>query len=100
MEVRPDLDRTLRVQVPYPKGPCTQTVLGFSTQIVYRLVPKYLSTDSFNAKVYTIWAHGPVGGYINPKKLEIGLRTKSAGIPYTLRLRIEANGFPTFRLLL
>ena len=36
----------------------------------------------------------------NPIKLETGLRPNSAGIPYTLLLRIEAIGFPTFRLLL
>ena len=29
---------------------------------------------------------------VSPKKLETGLRTKSAGIPYTLLLRIEAIG--------
>ena len=29
----------------------------------------------------------------NPKKLETGLRTNSAGIPYTLLLRIELFGF-------
>ena len=29
-----------------------------------------------------------------------GLRPNSAGIPYTLLLRIEAIGFPTFGLLL
>ena len=33
------------------------------------------------------------------KKLETGLRTKSAGIPYTLLSRIEAFGFLTFGLL-
>ena len=37
---------------------------------------------------------------VNPIKLETGLRPNSAGIPYTLLLRIEAIGFPTFRLLL
>ena len=37
---------------------------------------------------------------VNPRKLETGLRTNSAGIPYTLLLRIEAIGFPTFGLLL
>ena len=37
---------------------------------------------------------------VNPIKLETGLRPNSAGIPYTLLLRIEAMGFPTFRLLL
>ena len=37
---------------------------------------------------------------VDPKKLETGLRTNSAGIPYTLLLRIEAIGFPTFGLLL
>ena len=37
---------------------------------------------------------------VNPIKLETGLRPNSAGIPYTLLLRIGAIGFPTFRLLL
>ena len=37
---------------------------------------------------------------VNPRKLETGLRPNSAGIPCTLLLRIEATGFPTFRLLL
>ena len=36
-----------------PKGPCTQ--------IVYTLVPMYLYTEYFKAKVYTIWLHGPLG---------------------------------------
>ena len=35
-----------------------------------------------------------------PIKLETGLRPNSAGIPYTLLLRIEAIGFPPFWLLL
>ena len=37
---------------------------------------------------------------VNPIKLETGLRPNSAGNPYTLLLRIEAMGFPTFWLLL
>ena len=37
---------------------------------------------------------------VNPKKLETGLRSNSAGIPYTLLFRIEAIGFLTFGLLL
>ena len=37
---------------------------------------------------------------VNSIKLETGLRPNSAGIPYTLLLRIEAMGFPTFGLLL
>ena len=37
---------------------------------------------------------------VNPKKLETGLRTISAGIPYTLFLRIEVIGFSTFGVLL
>ena len=37
---------------------------------------------------------------VNPIELETGLRPNSAGIPYTLLLRIEAIGFPTFGLLL
>ena len=36
---------------------------------------------------------------VSPKKLETRLRTNSAGIPYALRLRTEAVGFPTFGLL-
>ena len=36
---------------------------------------------------------------VNPIKLETGLRPNSAGIPYTLLLRIEAIGFPTFWLM-
>ena len=38
--------------------------------------------------------------YSSPIKLETGLRPNSAGIPYTLLLRFEAIGFPTFWLLL
>ena len=41
-----------------------------------------------------------LGVIVNPKKLETGSRTISAGIPYTLFLRIEAIGFPRFGLLL
>ena len=37
---------------------------------------------------------------VNPKKLETGLRTISAGIPCVLLFKIEATGFPTFGLLL
>ena len=40
------------------------------------------------------------GKAVNPLKLETGLRPNSAGIPYTVLLRIEAIGFPTFGLLL
>ena len=43
---------------------------------------------------------GVFGSIVNPKKLETGLRINSAGTPYTLLLRIEAIGFPTFGLLL
>ena len=37
---------------------------------------------------------------VNSIKLETGLRPNSAGMPYTLLLRIEAMRFPTFGLLL
>ena len=37
---------------------------------------------------------------VDPQKLETRLRTNSARIPFTLLLRIEAIGFPTFGLLL
>ena len=40
------------------------------------------------------------GFTVNRIKLETGLRPNSAGIPYTLLLRIEAMKFPTFGLLL
>ena len=36
---------------------------------------------------------------MSPNKLEAGVRTNSAGIPYTLLLRIGALGFPPFELL-
>ena len=36
---------------------------------------------------------------LNSKKLETGLRTNSAGIPYTLLLRIQAVGFPIVGLV-
>ena len=54
-------EASLRVPVFYtwslgiPKGPWTQ--------IVYTLAPKYLYRDYIKAKVYTIWAHGPLGMY-------------------------------------
>ena len=38
--------------------------------------------------------------YTKLQKLETGLRPNTSGIPYTLVLRIEAIGFPTFGLLL
>ena len=53
-------------------------------------------TDSCNANM----GMGGGGGTVNPIKLQTGLRTTSAGIPYTLLLRIEAIGFPTLGLLL
>ena len=37
---------------------------------------------------------------VNARKLETGLRPNSAGILYTLVLRIEAIGFPNLGLLL
>ena len=43
---------------------------------------------------------GSIQVTVNPIKLETGLRPNSAGIPYTLLLRDEAIGFPTFGLLL
>ena len=42
------------------------------------------------------WSGPTERATVNPIKLEIGLRPNSAGIPYTLLLRIEAMGFPTF----
>ena len=43
----------------------------------------------------------PSAGFtVNPTKLEAESRPNSAGIPYTLLLRIESIGFPIFGLLL
>ena len=42
---------------------------------------------------------GVWGVTVNPINLEAGLRPNSAGIPFTVLLRIEAIGFP-FTLLL
>ena len=47
-----------------------------------------------------VWGFRVCGFTVSPIKLETGLRPNSAGIPYTVLLRIEAIGFPTFRLLL
>ena len=52
-------------------------------------------TDSRGSRTGGYW-----GFTVNPIKLETGLRPNSAGIPYTLLLRIEAGRFPTFGLLL
>ena len=40
------------------------------------------------------------GFTVNAIKLETGVRPNSAGIPFTVLLRIEALGFPSFWLLL
>ena len=42
----------------------------------------------------------PTLTYGKPHKVGNRIKPNSAGIPYTLLLRIEAMGFPTFRLLL
>ena len=44
--------------------------------------------------------HCTYGPAAKPNKIETGLRTNSAGIQYTLLLRLEAIGFPTSGLLL
>ena len=65
------------------------------------------NTGSEDSKLPPKWqrrrksASGRGGGgggisIVNPKKLETRSRTNSAGIPYTLLLRTEAIGFPTF----
>ena len=53
-----------------------------------------------NPEASTLSPLNPKPPTVNPKKLETGLRTNSAGIPYTLLLRIDAIGFPTVGLLL
>ena len=70
----------------FSRGPATYTP-------TYRLNPvNYRTSNLGYIRIYTVEA----------KKLETGLRPNSAGIPYiciTL-IRIEATGFPAFRLLL
>ena len=45
------------------------------------------------------WSRGS-GLIVNPKTMETGLRTISAGISYTILLKTEAIGLLTFGLLL
>ena len=54
----------------------------------------------FRGLGFRVEGFGDFGYTVNPIKLETGLRPISAGIPYTLLVRIEAMGFPTFWLLL
>ena len=57
---------------------------------------------AFKRQGLRFWGLGfrVLGFTVNPVKLETGLRPNSAGIPYTLLLRIEAIGSPTFGILL
>ena len=41
------------LRLDYPRGPCTQ--------IVYTSAPIHPNSNFFKAKVYTSWAHGPLG---------------------------------------
>ena len=61
---------------------------------------KHQSRIGFSVRVQGNRSLLQKGFIVNPIKLETGKRTNSAGIPYTLLLRIEAIGFPTFGLLL
>ena len=60
---------------------------------IYRYIQTFVHTG-----VYTDIRKGRFT--VNPIKLETGSRPNTAGIPYTLLLRIEATGFPTFGFLL
>ena len=60
----------------FPKGPCTQ--------IVYTLSPMFRYREYFKAKVYTIWAHGPLALHV--------LQARCATITLTLQTQ------PFFRL--
>ena len=64
------------------------------------IYPKTLLFQKYMPLTNNSQSPGPKTPIINPIKLETGLRPNSAGIPYTLLLRIEAMGFPTFGLLL
>ena len=60
------------------------------------------TTDNNSAEAKRPWLSLVEMLQETPKKLETGLRTTSAGIPYTLLLflRVEDGGFPTFGRLL
>ena len=72
------------------KGPC------YLPLVISDIQEMFLSL--FRA-VFRGHAKSDLNIIINPKKLETGLRTISAGIPSTLVFRIEAIEFPTFGLL-
>ena len=63
-----------------------------------RLIPNRIGSWTNPIDTNTLKPN-PEGPIVIPKKLETGFRPDSAGIPYTFLLRIEAIGFPTFRLL-
>ena len=83
----------LRIVPDVSTSSCTQIygrlIRGAGKSIVTEGLPPFLQLPaSFQALI------------VNPKKLETGKRTNSAGLPHTLLFRIEAIGFPTFGLLL
>ena len=60
----------------------------FSEVPPLQATPDILASCALQVKLYSK----------TPESLETGLRTSSAGIPYTFHLRNEAIGFPTFGL--
>ena len=66
--------------------------------VLMRVLYKDSTNKGFRVVVFVqVWSFK--GSIVDPKKLETGFRTISAGIPCALLLRIEAIGFPTFWLL-
>ena len=66
---------------------------------MYHITWLFKHLSRLEKKVKSASGRGGGGGgisIVNPKKLETRSRTNSAGIPYTLLLRTEAIGFPTF----
>ena len=73
---------------------------GLNSQNSKLLFVAGIHNFSFRASLFGRELGDPASLIVNPIKLQTGLRPNSAGIPYTLLLRIEAMGFPTVGLLL
>ena len=54
--------------------------MGPCAQMVYTLAPKYLYRDYIKANVYTIWVHGPLGVYMDPRASPHIRRISASGV--------------------
>ena len=97
-------ERVLIIKTPMFDGSSTFLVSGFTSiicSVLYglrNLVFRFIRTCVVGRSTGNEGSGLKVT--VNARKLENGLRTNRAGIPYTLLLRTEAIWFPTFELLL